>query len=109
MAKGQYVSYEWDILIWDANGVDIHDHDFIERLADCPLDQFKNVELVRDVGNEHSGMQDRQWLTMADWKTGEFDGGAKVPKRYIAEIQKYIETHALTIYPNITIYPNVTG
>ena len=84
------VTYEWV-----AEPVDQHD-DIIDPIFG---DTFKEVEhvtadsyfdavmvnfaLVRNVGNEDDGLQERQYAYLTDGTLpDEFDGGAKIPKRF---------------------------
>lgn len=89
------VFYEWDIEKVDENE-DIVDHDFQDKLAGFGAlptingGQYRLV-LVRNIGDEDEGVTDREWAYTV-WSNGSwvlpdrFDGGAKVPKRFHAEL-----------------------
>lgn len=91
------VYYEWDIEEVDDNG-DIQDHDFRDRIKDfvvLPVIDGERCQLVlvRNVGDEDSGVEDRTWAyAEADcsrWKLpATFEDGHKVPKRYHDELSK---------------------
>ena len=87
------VDYEWDIETVDEYD-DIQDHhhsDVCFDLIKYPLKESERLVLVRDVGNDDDGLQDRQWAYVdASGLPDFFDGGAKVPKRFHKELAKYI-------------------
>jgi hypothetical protein len=83
------VYYEWDFETVDENG-DIIDHHHADKLKE--IEHFRTGEekgdfvLVRNVGNDMDGLVDRQWAyPVGGEMPSEFDGGAKVPQRYIKE------------------------
>lgn len=92
------VTYEWVIEEVDADG-DIINVDHTDTLADAlkrmqyPVDDSNHNQLglVRDTWSKDDpgNLEDRQWAYVEDGKLpAEFDGGAKVPKRFHAEINK---------------------
>ena len=87
------VTYEWDIETVDEHG-DIQDHhhsDVCFDLIKYPLKESERLVLVRDLGNDEDGLQDRQWAYVDHTGLPEFfDGGAKVPQRLHKEIKRFI-------------------
>ena len=57
----------------------------VDRMGDF---KFARVSLTRDRGSEAEGLQDRQFAYVEDDGTlpEEFDGGAKIPKRFHNEV-----------------------
>jgi hypothetical protein len=51
--------------------------------------------LVRDVGTECDGVEDRQYAYVTeDWTLpAEFDGGARVPKRFHAQLAAFVKNN----------------
>jgi hypothetical protein len=104
MLKGESIDYEWCILEFEDYGAesdiktDIRDHEYIRKLSECPPEEFCNVELVRNFGSDDSGLLDRSWFSIENWRHGErrFNygfpecNGHDVPLRFLAEIDKYI-------------------
>ena len=89
------VTYEWTALqMSDSNpGADIVENCACDTLADAlaTAEQWSHslIELVRDVGNEADGITYRQWALLTNGKLpNEFDGGAKVPKRFHDECRR---------------------
>jgi hypothetical protein len=92
------IRYEWVIETVDAYG-DIqsvwHNDKFKEAAATAAFlkadgEQRVEVGLVRDDINDYDeNLEDRQWAYLEDGVLpAKFDGGAKVPKRYLAEVAK---------------------
>jgi hypothetical protein len=90
-----YVRYEWVIEPVDQYG-DIVESDHADSFEDAMKraagwrQEWKRVEvgLVRELGDDVEGLQDRQWAYIEDDGTlpAKFDGGARVPKRFMSEI-----------------------
>jgi len=107
------VLYEWDTEIIDENG-DIHDHNFFESpLFDrfvwtdgegnqvaADLDDNEELVLVFNTGNPHDGITDRAWAYV-DLDTGllpeRFDNNRKVPKRFHAELARWVKLKTLPL------------
>lgn len=62
------VWYEWDMEEYDAEGVDILDHDFREKLSELglPVNSNQKLVLVRYEGNDAEGETDRLWAYVKD-------------------------------------------
>ena len=86
------IVYEWDIETVDNNG-DIQDHHHSDTCFDlikCPLEKGERLVLVRNLGNDEDGLQDRQWAYVDPTGLPDFfDGGAKVPQRFHRELNKF--------------------
>ena len=89
------VVYEWVVEEVDSDG-DIVETAAWDTLSDCRKQMAKVNEpgchwelcLVRNQGNNDQGLQDRQWAYVVDGELpDEFDGGAIVPKKYLAEFR----------------------
>ena len=107
------VFYEWDTETIDENG-DVHDHNFFESpLFDrfvwtdgegnqvaADLDDNEELVLVFNTGNAHEGITDRAWAYV-DLDTGKlpekFDNGRKVPKRFHAELERWVKLKTLPL------------
>lgn len=100
------VVYEWDVEIVDTETKDVLDHYHNDKLKDAiadiktlqiPSSQHFRLVLVRDQGNDSEGLLDRQWCYLDDLPRSpegmctEFDGGTKVPKRYLAEFESHAD------------------
>ncbi len=94
---GDRTWYEWDIETIDKRD-NIEDHDFDDRLADlAPRHKYDPdgpacfLVLVRNWGNEHDGLLNRQWayVTRSGELPNEFDGGDKVPQKFKTELRKH--------------------
>jgi hypothetical protein len=91
------VGYEWTIEAVDEYG-DIQDNDHRDSLKKSreSAEFFKSqgwskveIGLVRNVGDDVDGLQDRQWAYLEDDKLPiKFDGGAKVPVRFLQEANR---------------------
>lgn len=85
------VYYEWTAEREDEWG-DIQDSNFADTLA-ALLPFAKEgwaLGLVRNVGCESEGVEDRQWAYPKDGVLPErFDGGSKVPQRFLAEWKRH--------------------
>ena len=87
-------TYEWDIeTYYDGPDSDIEDHCFFDKLTEMPnrddFELYNELVLVRDVGNEIEGLNDRAWAYVKDGKLPEFFGnGVRVPKRFHTELAK---------------------
>jgi len=95
------VSYEWSIESVDIYD-DIQDSDFSEKLSSfskSDLDHdpenpeyHKALVLVRNVGNEDDGLQDREWAYVINKQLPKvFDRGADVPKRFHKELENWLK------------------
>lgn len=88
--KGQETYYEWGAEHND-DDENINDCDFFDKLADAVAFIAGvpgwEIVLVRNVGSDSEGVEDRQWAYPdADGNLPEhFDGGAKVPQRFHKE------------------------
>ena len=92
-------NYEWDREATDEFG-DIHEHYHAERLADVPSNEDvvdmvmeatdSSLVLVRDEYDAEDGeLLDRQWAYVTSAGIpNEFDGGARVPKRFLQEFTR---------------------
>lgn len=107
------VFYEWDTETIDENG-DIHDHNFFDgNLFDwfvwidgegcqavADLEDNEVLVLVYNTGNPHDGITDRAWAYV-DLDTGllpeKFDNGRKVPKRFHAELARWVKLKTLPL------------
>tara|TARA_R110000744_G_scaffold29871_3_gene70983 strand:+ start:1083 stop:1370 length:288 start_codon:yes stop_codon:yes gene_type:complete len=89
--------YEWCLETLDTSpdqdptDPDVLDHHHESKLSDLPrpgADQ--RIVLVRDIWNEaDEDLEDRQFAYPCDGKLPlVFDGGAKVPARFVVELQK---------------------
>lgn len=96
--------YEWDFEEVDQFG-DIVDHDFTEQLRSNHTPDILDTNagqndvvltLIRNVGNDYDGIVEREWAYTQRNSDGmwflpmEFDGGSIVPKRFHAELSKWI-------------------
>ena len=93
MAK---VGYEWACEEWTEDRSDVLENYFDERVSRC-LQTSKQLEtfsivLVRDVYCETEGLIERSWAYVDNGELPEeFTGGAKVPKRFVAELAKALK------------------
>lgn len=90
------VSYEWDYERTDEHG-DILDHNHADRLSQFAIEDITDsLVLVRDLGNENEGLQERTFAYVKDNKLPEYftDGAGnpihKVPKRFNEELKTYL-------------------
>jgi len=83
-------AYEWVLEEMDENGEDIKELWFYDTLAELREDgEIGETVLYRNRGSEAEGLQDRQLAYVIDGVLPEeFDGGAKMPKRFQAEFKK---------------------
>jgi len=106
--KNQITTYEWDIEVIDLETDDILDHHFSDKCPGVPTEADCKLVLVRDVWipmtDEQLGrhqkifgvpcptdmdLHDRQWAYVEGGNLPvEFDGGARVPKRFFEELNK---------------------
>jgi hypothetical protein len=107
--------YEWAIetVYWDEDeGMqDIEDSNYWDKLSDYQpgevadalaqkrfvredgIEVFTRLCLMRDVGCEAEGLEDRQYAYVVDGVLPEtFDEGAKVPARFRKELAKFTGT-----------------
>lgn len=83
--KGQQTYYEWTVEVENEDG-DIVDSYFFDTLAEAVNFGSGALGLVRNVGSDSEGVEDRQWAYPVDDKLPDFfDGGAKVPSRFAEE------------------------
>ena len=91
------VGYEWVIEAVDEYGdiQSITHADILSKAFEYKdffhTEGWERVEigLVRDVGDDIDGLQNRQWAYLEDDKLpATFDGGAKIPKRFLEEVSK---------------------
>ena len=87
--KGEQTYYEWGAEQTDEHS-DIIDCTFVNEGELAKLNPFLadgwELVLVRNVGSDSEGIEDRQWAYPVDGKLPEFfDGGAKVPARFVKE------------------------
>jgi len=96
------ISYEWDNESVDRYG-DIQDHDHGDTLRYLTPPQkvpdangyTRELVLVRDVWNDWDGVVDRSWAYVEDGiLPTEFTYGAKVPKRFHVEYNRWIKKKA---------------
>ncbi|MFZ9064186.1 MAG: hypothetical protein ACO22U_11180 [bacterium] len=96
------ISYEWDNEFVDRHG-DIEDHhhgdtlEYLEPPQTIPdaNGYTRELVLVRDVWNDWDGVVDRQWAYVEDGVLPtEFTYGAKVPKRFHVEYNRWIKKQA---------------
>ena len=93
MAK---VGYEWACEEWTEDRSDVLENYFDERVLRC-LETSKQLQtfsivLVRDVYCETEGLIERSWAYVDNGELPEeFTGGAKVPKRFVAELAKALK------------------
>ena len=82
------VTYEWDVETVDEYG-GVQEHDHSNKYPSRKLNHDELIVLVRDLHSDDEGLQDRQWAYVEDnLLPDEFDGGAKVPKRFHVELAK---------------------
>lgn len=102
------ICYEWAIEWVDRIG-DIQDSNFQDKLKNLkpPLKvpdangYTEDLVLRRDVWNEWEGSVDRQYAYIEnDILPETFDYGAKVPKRFHAEYNRWIKKQAKAAKPN---------
>ena len=93
--------YEWD---WEETETadedsDMIDHHFCDvgKLELCPVEGHARLVLVRDVGSECDGVEDRTWayVTPQGGLPVEFDNGVKVPKKYVEQFMKFVAKHGV--------------
>jgi hypothetical protein len=86
-------AYEWVLEEMDENGEDIKELWFYDTLAELREDgEIGETVLYRNRGSEAEGLQDRQLAYVIDGVLPEeFDGGAKVPKRFHKEVNDGIK------------------
>ena len=96
------ISSEWDNETVDRYG-DVIDHhhgdtlEYLEPPRKVPDARGYTIELVlvRDEWNEWVGLVHRSWAYVEDgFLETEFTYGAKVPKRFHAEYNRWIKKHA---------------
>ena len=96
------VNYEWDIEWVDRHG-DIQDHNHRDKLEDHKPPRkvpdangyTEDLVLVRDEWNEWEWLVDRQWAYVKEGILPEkFDCGAKVPKRFHVEYNRWVKKQA---------------
>lgn len=81
-------TYEWCWRQVDEHG-DVIELYHSDKLREQPFDGLGELELIRDVGDEFEGLVDRQYADFADSISTHFDGGAKVPQRFIKEWNRF--------------------
>ncbi len=89
--------YEWDLETWEGDQVEDHNHsDKIFRLPN----KNEKLVLVRDVGNDISGVVHRVWAYVENGVLPEYfydcgDGDQKttikVPKRFHQELKRFVK------------------
>jgi hypothetical protein len=93
------VHYEWDLETWDET--DCLDHHHADKLRDLPLpsSKFEKLVLVRDTGDEASGLVDRMWAYVDEsgmlpkhfsmpGPDGDYETDVLVPQRFHREIAR---------------------
>lgn len=88
--------YEWTVETVDEYG-DIQECVFYDKLNEVQaLEDNERIGLVRYAGNEDDGESDRQYAYFTDTHDEYteidhfvFDGGAKVPKRFRDQFEKW--------------------
>ena len=86
--------YEWCVEFTDDGG-DVVDHYHADKLSEIPDDVMNEGDLVliRNVGNEYDGVNDRSWAYVVDGKlhpmfmSGDV-AGETVPQRFHAELAR---------------------
>jgi hypothetical protein len=93
------ICYEWVIEYLDADGEDIeeliHADTFKQAAAYIEMAVAKGVRvdiaLTRKAGDEVEGLTERQYAYLNnDCLPPDFDGGAKVPKRFAEQVEKVL-------------------
>lgn len=88
------ISYEWIVEEVDCHG-DVQETSALNSLAEAkrqmestPMEgTHYSLGLTRNSGNQDEGILDRQWAYIENGiLPKEFDGGAKVPKRFFNEV-----------------------
>jgi len=62
-----------------------------EKLTEQPFNGLARLELIKEVWDEFDGLVDRQYADFDDSPATHFDGGSKVPQRFIKEWEKFTE------------------
>lgn len=100
------VTYEWDIETWDYdddNEIEISDHNFADKLSEFHSDEFLiaveqgRLVLVRDDDNGRSwayfnATHTPEYFSILESDGNYYETNMKIPKRFIEEFKKLIDS-----------------